>query len=171
MAVLIGWLSSPPQVGDWVRLTRPCPLTLTDHLLGRYAGLATGTRGVVTDRRGRRVQVNVDTGWGAATHWLPADRLTVVRRRGGIDAFTRRTATLTIARLAVATALLLPVLHFTARYLWQHRSADGIIEAFVLASLYGIHDSLAAALHQPARALLYLAVVTALSRFAFGRRH
>lgn len=161
------WSSLEP--GDWVRTTRTVPLTLTDRLLGD-GGLPRGTRGVVIARRGGRLDVELDVGWGITRATVKTRDVRAVRRGGGVGEFRARRSRLATARFAVAVALTLPLAHFTILYWWTYRSFDGFVPALVTAALYSAEDSFVAALHQPVKAILYFAVVALLGRFAFGRR-
>lgn len=144
-------------------------MTLTDRLLGD-GGLPKGTRGVVVGRRGGRLDVELDAGWGRVTATVSRGDVRLVRRGGGIGTFRIRTSRLALVRIAVAVALALPVVHFAIAYWWAYRSFDGIVAGFATAALYGAGDSLVAALHQPGRAVVYFLVVMLLWRFAIGRQ-
>ena len=161
------WSAGEP--GDWVRATASIPVTVSDRLTGQ-GGLPAGTLGVVLDRYGSRLRVEFDAGWGTATATVNGRSVRVVRRAGGTSAFRTRTRRLTLARLAVAVALALPVLQFVAAYIWAYRTFNGIVPAFVEGAVYGAQDSFLAALHQPRQAIIYFGVIALLSRFAFGRR-
>ena len=154
--------------GDWVRTTAArTPVGWTDGLSG--TGLPARTLGVVLERAGSRVFVELDAGWGTTRAWLHDRDVRLVRRVGGTDVFRRRSHRLTLARVAVAAALALPIAQFLASYLWAYHSFHGVELAFVQAALYGAQDSLLASLHQPGRALIYFAAVTLLGRFAVGK--
>lgn len=166
-SVAVTWWTAPQQ-GDWVATTRTVPVTLTDRALG--GGLPAGTRGVVVERRGGRLGVELDGGWGRVTAEVHARDLRLVGRGRGAAAFRSRTSRLAAARIAVAGMLLLPVGHFVLAYLWAYHTFDGILGAFAVAVLDGAGQSLIAALHEPVRALVYFVVVAVLWRIAFGYR-
>jgi hypothetical protein len=140
---------------------------MTDRLTGD--GLKPGTRGVVVERTGSRVVVDFDAGFGTHRATVRSWDVRVVRHNGGFDAFHRRAHTLGWARFGVALALLAPFGVYAARYVLRHHSTSGLVPSLII----GVADSFvglaAAALSNPIQAVIYLAILTVLSRFAFGR--
>ncbi len=165
-----GWPGGDPQVGDWVRSTRVLPVTFTDHLLGGDAGIARGSKGVVLARRGRRVTVAFDVGWGTQRATVSIRDCRVVRRGGGADRFFRISRYTTAARLGLALVLLFPVLQFVVQYLLINHSLNGITDELVLATVQGALDMAVDLLNHPVKSIVYLLVVGVMSRFAFGAR-
>ena len=159
------WGTARP--GDWVRARTA--LDGRPHLWGGPSRVPRGARGVVVDRHGRHLTVEFDVGWSTTVARVRPGDVRVVRPAGGAAAFRHRTSRLTVVRLGMAFALCLPVLHFTAAYVWSNRGTEGLGAALAMGVLYGIEDSVVAALNQPGKALVYLAVVALLSRFGFGR--
>ena len=161
----MSWFSSP-EVGDWVRLRHRVPVTMADHLTN--GGLPKGARGCVVARRGSRIDVDVDAGWGSSRATLKAADVTVMRRGGGTEAFARRVRLLTTVRVSLALVIAWPVLRFVAEYLWVNRSFDDIVPAFVLGVIEGIPDQIEAALAEPWKAVLSFALFAVMGRIAFG---
>lgn len=156
-----------PDVGDWVRLKKTAPTTLTDHLTG--GGLPTGSLGVVTGRFGASLEVDVDAGWGTCRAQVRASDVSIVRRGGGREAFGKRVHLLTIVRVSLALFLLWPIIQFTGWYLWQYRSFDGFTVAFAIAMVEGALQQVEELIAHPIRGLLLLGWFALLGRIAFGR--
>lgn len=164
-------LFGAPQPGDWVTLRRTVKVGLFDYLIGGEAGVKRGTRGVVVRRSGwGRLEIRLDTGLtGATTARVRSADVRVVRRGGGSEAFARRTERLNAARAGVALALVAPPAYFSLSWFLHGGSRGGLLAALVSGLLQGVLDLLAFGLGHPVSALLYLLVLGAATRFAFGR--
>ncbi|WP_347351354.1 hypothetical protein [Intrasporangium sp.] len=160
-------MSRPAEPGDWVKLTRTVPTSFTDQLTGD--GLRAGTQALVITRHGRRLQIDADAGWGTVTATIDATDAVVVRRDGGTDRWQATTHRRTTARLALALALAWPILSFATQYIWLQHSLDGLPGAIALGIVSAIPDQVEAFLNEPVKAVLYIALTTALARIAFGR--
>lgn len=156
-----------PQPGDWVRTTTKVPIGIADYLTA--SGLPAGTSGVVTGRTGRRVTVELDTGYGLATATVDANHLTTTRRQGGRSPFLARTRLRNGARVGLMLFIAWPTIQYIATYLWINHTADGLIESIFLSTLEAAGDFLVASITSPIKALLYIALLTVLSRLAFKR--
>ena len=84
-------------------------------------------------------------------------------------AFGARRGRLGAARAGVALALVAPLLWFVAVWFLRGGTKEGLLPALVDGVLRGVLDLLVHALGHPLQALLYVLVVAAASRFAFGR--
>ena len=155
-----------PDVGDWVRLKRTTPTTLTDHLTN--GGLPPGSLAVVKGRSFGSLDVEVDAGWGSCDARVRASDVSVVRRGGGHEAFARRVHHLTVIRVSLALFLLWPVIQFTGWYLWEFRSFDGYTTALAISMVEGAIDQVNDLVADPVRGLVLLGFFTLLGRIAFG---
>jgi hypothetical protein len=163
----MGWFDSI-EAGDWVKATETIPVTLGDHLGG--GGIQPGTRGVVTGLSGRRATVDFDSGWGTFTATVPNRSLSRIRRTGGVDRFHSRARTAALVRLGLAIALLFPMLYFVGAYLWTYGTFDGMLPAFIDASIAGVGDWIGAALANPVQTIIFSVVVGLLGRWVFRHR-
>lgn len=156
-----------PAPGDWVRVTRTVPVSITDHLTN--SGLRPGTLGLVIARTGSRLQVRWDAGWGTTTATVSVRDCRLHSRGRGEEAFGRRTRVMTTVRLALALFLIWPFVQFTLIYLWTYRTADGLPPALAIGTVNGVMDFVALAFAHPVQSLVYAVFLSVLSRFAFQR--
>lgn len=155
-----------PREGDWVRATRLVQTGMTDRVLG--SGLPSGSRGVVLSRTGSRVTVDFDAGWGTQRVTVPASACRVLRRGGGTAAFYTANRRRTAARIGLAVVLCFPVIEFVVRYVWTTHGVHGLTGALALGAVQGMLDMLTGFLGHPFRSIVYFAVVSLMSRLAFG---
>lgn len=155
-----------PETGDWVRLKRTTPTTLTDHLTGD--GLPAGSLAVVTSRSGRSLEVEVDAGWGSTRASVRANDVRLVRRGGGREAFARRVHHLTVMRISLALFLSWPVIQFTGWYLWEYRTFDGLTTALAIGVVEGALEQIEELIVDPVRGLLLLVLFAVFGRIAYG---
>lgn len=153
--------------GDWIRNTRPAPVTLIDFATG--GGIPAGSTGVVTDVKGSRITVDFDTGYGLATATIESRHCRLVRRAAGAAAFRVRARRRTLIRLGLALALSAPFLQFTITYWIQHGNLDGVIPALVTGALGSIVDWITLALTNPVQTAIYATVLAVITRFVQRR--
>jgi hypothetical protein len=165
---MTGWWSGNIQTGDWIKATETIPITLSDHLSGD--GIRPGTRGAATGVSGSRVTVEFESGWGTYTATVDQRKVTKIRSGGGVDRFRGRARTTALVRLGLAIALLFPTLYFVGAYLWTFGTFDGIIPAFLEASIASLGDWISAALAHPFQTLIFSVVVGLISRWVFRSR-
>lgn len=159
---------STPNVGDWIAANETIPLSASDHLT--KGGVAPGTRGVVTGRRGNRVDVRFDSTLGTYSATVPMRSVRITRRHGGVEAFERRSSRLTIVRLAALLTMLGPILLFVAQYAWQNHSTEGLLNALAVGVVEGSLELVGTIISHPVASIPYLVLTVGLQRIAFGRR-
>lgn len=156
----------PIEPGDWVRITRKVPVTLADDFLG--SGVPAGTRGVVCDRSGSRLRVELDHGFATVAVTVRSRDCRLVRRRGGHENFHRAAGRRRAARVGLLCFMAWPLAQFTVLYWWYNRSFEGYTGELALAlvdSAVEIADQLVT---DPVRALVYLGFLTVVGRLAFA---
>lgn len=155
-----------PDVGDWVRLKKRTAVTFTDILTGD--GLPEGSLGVVVARFGSSLQVDVDAGWGSSRATVKSWDVRVVRRKGGQEAFAKRTHYLTVVRVSLALFLAWPVISYIALYFWEHQTFDGLTIHLSIGLIEGAFEQVNQLIADPVRGLLLLGLFALFSRIAFG---
>jgi len=91
------------------------------------------------------------------------------RRRFGRSG-RRRGSRLAAARFGVAVALLAPLAWFAGSWLAHGGSASGLAVALASGALQAVVDLLAYALAHPLSVIVYLIVISLVTRFAIGAR-
>lgn len=155
------WGASP-EPGDWVTARRPIAHGLT-------GSIRAGTKGVVTRRDGSFIDVDFATGYGTASVSTRVSNCTVTRSNGGLEQFRRRTHVLSTIRVVLALYLLWPIISFTAQYLWQEHTLDGIEATFAVAAIESVTELLGSMIADPIRGVVYLGFLTVLARIAFPK--
>jgi hypothetical protein len=154
------------QEGDWVKATD----TLT---VGMFGGsmIRPGTKGVVTSVISgwfsSRAAVTFDGEFGTVRATVPVSKLRVVRRGGGVEAFTSRRGRLMAARAGLMIFVAWPVISFVAQYLWLNHGFSGITRAFALGVIDSFGDYLNMLLTSPVRGALYLGFLGLVGRLAW----
>lgn len=156
-----------PEEDDWVTASDQIPVTLTDHLTG--GGITKGSRGVVTGRSGKHVDVEFETGYGVTSVTVPVSRVRLTHRGAGQYRFRQRVRLMTTIRVALLTFLLYPTAEFAVKYLLQYGSVDGIVPAFTLAAVESIGEWLMTAINNPVQTLIYSVFLAVLGRIAFRK--
>ena len=167
----MSWFFSSPEPGDWIKTTELIKVTFTDHLMGVDGGIKAGTRGLITRSLGcNTLEAKLDTGlFGSVTVRVKPNQVRVIRRHGGTDAYTQTMSRIKAARAGVAIVLIAPVLWSIVAYLLRGGSTADLGPAIVSAIIDGVLDLMDYALVNPINAVLYVVVLTAAARFAFGR--
>lgn len=141
-------------------------MTLSDDLLG--TGVPVGARGVVCERNGSWLRVELEHGLGTTTVAVRARDCRVVRRRGGREGFHRWAGRRRAARLGLLCFMAWPLAQFTVLYWWYNRSFEGYINELALAVVDSTVEMADHLVTDPVRTLVYLGFLTVVGRLAFA---
>ena len=159
------WLRSV-EPGDWVRTTRAVNVSLTDCLTG--AGIPPGARGVVCERSGSRLRVELEHGLSTVSTTIRVRDCRIVRRQGGRDDFHRSAGRRRAVRLGLVVFTCWPLAQFTVLYGWYNRSFDGYAAGLALACLDSSVEIAGHVVADPVQTVLYLGFLAAVGRYAFS---
>lgn len=157
----------PIEPGDWVRTTRKVPVTLTDDLVG--SGVPEGARGVVCERSGPRLRVELEYGLSTVPVTVRARDCRLVRRRGGREDFHRWVGRRRAARVGLLCFMAWPLAQFTVLYWWYNRSFEGYAGELSLALVDSTLKMTGHLLTDPCRTVIYLGFLALVGRLAISR--
>lgn len=157
----------PIESGDWIRTTRKVAVTLSDDLLG--TGVPAGARGVVCERNGSRLRVELEHGLGTVSVTVRARDCRVVRRRGGREGFHRWAGRRRAARLGLLCFVAWPLAEFTVLYWWYNRSFEGYTGELALALVDSTVEMAGHLIADPLRTVIYLGFLGLVGRIAMSR--
>lgn len=162
MNSMLRWFSPPPAIGDRIVTTAPIP---SGFLSPPHTE---GTSGVVVDTDGRRLVVELDTGWGLASATLRPHQCRVVARDMGRPSFVRRSRAKLTLRLIAILIVTAPIARYLFWYLVMHGSFDGLAAAAAVDLLASAGDTLLFAFTDPIGLLISAAIGTITWWIAFG---
>jgi hypothetical protein len=154
------------EPGDWVRTTEKVSVGIADELLG--TGVPAGARGVVCERNGSWLRVDLEHGLATVSVRVRARDCRVVRRQGGRERFHRWSGRRRAARIGLLCFTLWPLAQFTVLYWWYNRSFEGLTGELALAAVDSAVEMADHLVTDPARTLVYLGFLAVVGRLALS---
>ncbi|MBO0843584.1 MAG: hypothetical protein J2O46_10390 [Nocardioides sp.] len=148
---------SQAKQGTVVKTTEPIPLTWTDRLIG--GGVQSGKEGVIVGAEGRKARVTF-TGKDGRTLWVRTRRLRLAKEKQALGDLRGP------VRAAVIVFLAVPLVRFVAAYVWEH-GFSGLPSALGNGLVDGLSAWSGVLADHPARALVHIAFLAAVTRLAF----